>query len=223
MKTSKKILLLLLTVILTAGMAIPAVADVDPSYAVTKREETATISFIFENIAGVEGVITFSNPEIFSDIELVQNGLANGSYNEEQGKISYYGTDIVEKVSVDVNYTMLAELEGGTTCDITLKYRTTDEEGNLSEWKTETATIMVPYLRLLGDVNYDGKIDKKDYALIKRYCFDLTKLEGGDFDAADIDRDGEVDRKDYVRLKRYCFDMATFSTKYIEVSELPSK
>ncbi len=58
---------------------------------------------------------------------------------------------------------------------------------------------------LLGDVNLDGIVDKKDYALLKRYCFDTALLDDKQLLCADINGDGAIDKKDYGLLKRYCF------------------
>ncbi len=223
MKTSKRIVLLLLTLMLSVGMTLSVGATANPSHSVTGRDETSSVTFTYEVIAGIEGVITFSNPELFANVEFSQAGFDSGNYNEENGKFSYYGANTENKATFTVKYTMVSEIEGGTTCDITIKYRTTDEEGNLSEWNTETATVMAPYLRLLGDVNYDGIIDKKDYAIIKRYNFNTAKLEGSDFDAADVNCDRFVNSRDYALLKRYCFGTAKLSKEYIEVSQMPSK
>ncbi len=58
---------------------------------------------------------------------------------------------------------------------------------------------------LYGDVNEDGEIDKKDYALLKRYCFGTMTLSGNQRLAANVNHDTTVDKKDYAMLKRYCF------------------
>ncbi len=58
---------------------------------------------------------------------------------------------------------------------------------------------------LLGDVNGDGVVDKKDYAALKRYCFGTVTLSDDSLLAADVNHDNVVDKKDYAFLKRYCF------------------
>ncbi len=68
---------------------------------------------------------------------------------------------------------------------------------------------------LRGDVNNDKVVDKKDYAAIKRFCFDTMTLEGDNLLAADVNNDGEVDKKDYAALKRYCFETWVIETPYI--------
>ncbi len=61
---------------------------------------------------------------------------------------------------------------------------------------------------LYGDVNNDKKIDKKDYALLKRYCFGAADLDIDALLAANVNHDTAVDKKDYALLKRYCFGAA---------------
>ncbi len=69
--------------------------------------------------------------------------------------------------------------------------------------------------RLRGDVNNDGVVDKKDYAALKRYCFDTVVLDSESLLAADVNNDGVVDKKDYAALKRYCFETWVIETPYI--------
>ncbi len=57
----------------------------------------------------------------------------------------------------------------------------------------------------MGDINEDGEIDKKDYAMLKRYCFDMTELSVFQRIVANINGDDEVNKQDYALLKRYCF------------------
>ncbi len=69
--------------------------------------------------------------------------------------------------------------------------------------------------RLRGDVNNDGVVDKKDYAALKRFCFETMTLTGDSLLAADVNSDGNVDKKDYAVLKRFCFDTWDIEDKYI--------
>ncbi len=56
-----------------------------------------------------------------------------------------------------------------------------------------------------GDINDDGVVDKKDYALLKRYCFDTIEFDDAQLAIADINGDGMINKQDYALLKRYCF------------------
>ena len=57
---------------------------------------------------------------------------------------------------------------------------------------------------LIGDVNLDGKIDAKDYMLLKRHCLKTFTLEDEALACADINGDNKVNATDYLLLKRHC-------------------
>ncbi len=59
-----------------------------------------------------------------------------------------------------------------------------------------------------GDVNGDGKVDAKDYLLLRRYLFGKVDLVDDQLDAADVNGDGKVDALDVMKLKRAIFGMA---------------
>lgn len=76
--------------------------------------------------------------------------------------------------------------------------------------KVQAATVSRQY----GDVNWDGKVDSKDAALIKQHnsassAAKIKKahpdwiLKGDDFKVADVNRDGKVDSKDYKKVLEY--------------------
>ncbi len=69
--------------------------------------------------------------------------------------------------------------------------------------------------RLRGDVNGDDVVDKKDYAALKRYCFDTVVLDEDAILASDVNEDGTVDKKDYAALKRYCFETWVMENLYV--------
>lgn len=55
---------------------------------------------------------------------------------------------------------------------------------------------------LVGDVNNDGKIDFKDYAMVKRYLLGTYELTEEQLKRADVNGDGVVSSTDYALLKR---------------------
>ncbi len=61
--------------------------------------------------------------------------------------------------------------------------------------------------RLLDDVNNDKKVDKKDFAVLKRYCIGKSTLEGSALLADDANRDNKVDKRDFATLKRHCLSI----------------
>ncbi|MBR5278329.1 MAG: leucine-rich repeat protein [Clostridia bacterium] len=61
---------------------------------------------------------------------------------------------------------------------------------------------------LKGDVNMNGKIDARDYLLLKRAYFGTFKLECPQ-EIADINGNGKIDARDYLLLKRAYFGTYT--------------
>ncbi len=58
---------------------------------------------------------------------------------------------------------------------------------------------------VLGDVNLNGKIDARDYLLLKRGFFGTYSLNGQARLAGDVNRNGKIDARDYLLLKRAFF------------------
>lgn len=61
---------------------------------------------------------------------------------------------------------------------------------------------------LIGDVNLNGKIDARDYLLLKRAFFGTYTLTC-DLEVADINGNGKIDARDYLLLKRAFFGTYT--------------
>ena len=59
-------------------------------------------------------------------------------------------------------------------------------------------------VQLLGDVDGNGKIEAKDYLLLKRCCLKTTSLTDAQLNRSDVDGSGKIDAKDYMLLKRHC-------------------
>jgi len=81
--------------------------------------------------------------------------------------------------------------------------------------------IVTTETRLHGDLNNDGLIDKLDYTLLKRHCFDTYPIEENtiEFLVADIDNNGVIDKMDYTYLKRFCFDTYVIAPEYVEFKQ----
>ncbi len=61
---------------------------------------------------------------------------------------------------------------------------------------------------VIGDVNLNGKIDARDYLLLKRAYFGTFTLDCAD-EIADINGNGKIDARDYLLLKRAYFGTYT--------------
>lgn len=62
---------------------------------------------------------------------------------------------------------------------------------------------------LLGDLNGDGKINARDYMVLKSYVLKRVELADEQIPAADVNRDGRVNAADYMILKAVVLRRAT--------------
>ncbi len=81
-------------------------------------------------------------------------------------------------------------------------------------WEEIPATTVA---RLLGDVNNDGVVDKKDFAALKRYCLKISDLDANSILASDVNQDNVVDKKDFAALKRFWLGKFVITPEYIQV------
>lgn len=64
-------------------------------------------------------------------------------------------------------------------------------------------------VRILGDVNNDGKVDTSDAAKVLKANAELEELEEDNTAAADVNRDGTVDTNDVSVIQKYAAEMIT--------------
>ncbi len=64
---------------------------------------------------------------------------------------------------------------------------------------------LVPYL--LGDVDFNKEINKKDFALLKRFCIGTAECNYIQTYVSDVNLDEDTDKKDYALIKRYCIGL----------------
>ena len=69
----------------------------------------------------------------------------------------------------------------------------------------------------LGDINGNGKIDARDYLLLKRAYFGTYTLTCN-IAVADINGNGKIDARDYLLLKRAYFGTFTFKNPDVIIS-----
>ncbi|MBR5278120.1 MAG: DUF1906 domain-containing protein [Clostridia bacterium] len=70
-------------------------------------------------------------------------------------------------------------------------------------------------LGLRGDINQNGKIDARDYLLLKRAYFGTYDLNNVTTLLADVNENGTVDARDYLLLKRAYFGTYTIANPYV--------
>jgi len=64
-----------------------------------------------------------------------------------------------------------------------------------------------------GDVTQNGKIDSRDYLLVKRAYFGTTQLTDAQLTAADVNQNGKLDARDYLLIKRVYFGTTKFDVE----------
>ena len=65
-------------------------------------------------------------------------------------------------------------------------------------------------------MNGNGKIDARDYLLLKRAYFGTVELDDVMMFAADVDGDGEILTYDYIAVKRHYFDTLDIYETYLD-------
>jgi len=106
--------------------------------------ESTVVSFKVSNILGIDGTITVEDPNGIvssSSITSVNTALA-GNFSGEK---FIYATSDMNAADFTINYkvTLNSGVTAGKECVVTFKYEVTDTSLALSDWKTETQTIVV--------------------------------------------------------------------------------
>ncbi len=161
--------------------------------------------------------VSFHNSVSAGTVELCQDasfgGLVNFAYSTPTAYDCYYLDTLsdIGLVMID-EQPLTSELEGVSALTAAeMKAQATFAEFNFDTmWVmgSENPELMDAELSILGDINFDTVVDKKDYAMLKRSCFDSIVLEDEALISADVNGDGNIDKKDYTVIKRACFGMA---------------
>ncbi len=71
---------------------------------------------------------------------------------------------------------------------------------------------------VLGDINNDGKVNTKDYTLVRKYLLNINKLTGESLKKADVDADSKISVLDYVMIKKLILKKLIFNLKEETIS-----
>ena len=149
MKRYSKIfaLILALTLVL-ASMPVAFAAGVEPG-------QTASVSFSFDGIYGIDGSFSYSNASIFADVTYGNSGNMAGKVNND---VAYFYSSESTNFTITINARVAASAKNGDSCQITFTYRTSDANGNMTGWQTMTRTVTVE-VHTCSDGNKDHKCD----------------------------------------------------------------
>lgn len=135
MKKLSKIFVVLMALILVATMVPAAFA------AGTAPGEKASVSFTYENIYGINGEFTFSNPAIISGAVSYE---VSGIDGEVENNVAFFYGSKETDITITVSFTVSADAKDGDKCDVAFEYEISDKQGNMSEQlKTDTKTVVV--------------------------------------------------------------------------------
>ena len=139
----KRILVLLLTVALFSCTVITVNAAA-PSEVSGRAGEQVAVEYTFENIAGIEGTFTFSDPDIIVNSSTSMTGFS-GSARPLPGKhlVAYFTYPAVEKCTLTLILTVSGEAKAGQTCTITFEYETSDDGEDMNPPETVTVEFVV--------------------------------------------------------------------------------
>lgn len=166
MKYMKKLFVLLLAVLLINSMIIPCFASVVPATTEAKVGETVTVTFNYDNIAGIRGTLSVSGDDIIDSITVeVGNGF-EGIYSETNRILAYFAAkpaDFTFKLIVKLKDTAVA----GDECKIDFQYETT-VDGKMSstpnyQYESATITIVVNFDELNRQITIAESLHKESY------------------------------------------------------------
>ncbi len=149
MKRYSKLFSLFLAFVLVMTIAPAAFA------AGVKPGQTATASFSFKGIYGVDGTFTYSNASILKDVTYSNSGKMAGKVNKD---VAYFYSSESTNFTIKVNAKVADSAKNGDSCKITFTYRTSDANGDMTGWKKMTKTIKVEFHNC-EDKSKDHKCD----------------------------------------------------------------
>lgn len=124
----KRLAVLLLTFVLMAGMCVPTLAAGVPSNAKVLAGRETTVEFRFDKISCFAGTLTYSNPGLFSEVQVSIVGNGYKDYNEKNGKVSYFYSAVEDRVTLVLKLKVAANANVNDSCVITFEYEATDDE-----------------------------------------------------------------------------------------------
>lgn len=166
MKTAKKLLVLLLTLLLVNVTVFSSFASVTPAVTEANAGKVVTVKFSYNNIAGIHGTFTVDGDQIFDKVELTTSSGFSGNYNNKKGIIAYY-TDTPANFVCTLKITLSSTAKVGDEAKITLKYETTTDGKlpSVPSYSYDYATIkIVPNVTELNrQIAIAQGLNKDDY------------------------------------------------------------
>lgn len=102
--------------------------------------KSVTVTFSIPSVYGVDGYFEYSNKALFSGITYRNNSSLVGDISND--RVMIYGSNETN-VILEVVVTIKSDAKAGDKCDIKLTYETSNVDGDVSAWKTQTQTVTV--------------------------------------------------------------------------------
>ena len=136
MKKVKKIIIsFLILAILISGLTVSVFGATE-----VEAGSTVTVSFTINGINGIDGYFEFSNRSLFKSISYKNSSKLAGDIAND--RVYLYGSSEANVV-ISVTMTTVKTAAVGDQCNITFTYETSDLNGQMSDWKTQTKTVKI--------------------------------------------------------------------------------
>ena len=137
MKTIKRIFAIVIAFAFAVSMAVTAFAATQ-----VEQGKTVTVSFTIPDSYSADGNFTFSDRDLFTVVNYNWSTALGGSVSND--RLFFYSLDgSSSSITISVTVTVKSGASAGSSCDITMNYETSDESGDMSEWKSATQTVVV--------------------------------------------------------------------------------
>lgn len=135
MKMNRIIAVLLVLLLVTAMVPVASAAG-----ATVEAGQTAVLYFSIPNVYGVDGSFSMDNAGIISGVTYSASGMSGGS---AAGGVVYCYGSTEATLTITVSATVSASAQPGDQCTFTLTYETSDQNGDMSSWKSMSQTVTV--------------------------------------------------------------------------------
>ena len=110
------------------------------SAAEAEAGKSVTVSFSVPAVYGVDGYFEYSNKGLFSGITYRHNNALAGDIAND--RVFLYGSSEGDVV-IELTVTVKSGASVGDSCQITFTYETSDADGQMSTWKSQSQTVSV--------------------------------------------------------------------------------
>lgn len=176
MKITRRFISLLLTLMICVGLVpmtqMPANAEPIQKEITATIGETVTVKFQYKNIIGVQGVMTLSNPDMFTNAKITTSGLEGSSkYKYDSITVWFYAMGSApELATITITLTLADGVKPGDKCEINFQYETSVEgveDPSIPDYKYDvvTITVGVDYRALQAQINRANALfsNEKEY------------------------------------------------------------